>query len=76
MANLNIRIPDNLAGRLGVLANQTGRTKSYYVREALEDKLQELEDYYLGMQIAEKVATGKMRTYSQDEVEQACGLED
>lgn len=76
MANLNIRIPDNLDGRLGVLANQTGRTKSYYVREALEDKLQELEDYYLGMQIAEKVATGKMRTYSQDEVEQACGLED
>ena len=50
MRSLNIRIPDKLACRLMYLAQQTGRTKSYYVRQALEEKLLELEDYYLALQ--------------------------
>lgn len=75
MATLNIRISDYIAGRLDLLAAQTGRTKSYYVREALEDKLRELEDYYLSIQVAEKVANGNMRVWSQQDIEQQCDLD-
>jgi len=76
MTSLNIRIPDNLGERLGVLATQTGRTKSYYVRKALEEKLEELEDYYFAMQSLEKVATGKSRMWEHEDIEQGRDLED
>jgi RHH-type rel operon transcriptional repressor/antitoxin RelB len=70
MSTINIRIPDELAGRLGVLANQTGRTKSYYIRQAIEEKLEELEDHYLAMQSLENIATGKSKVWTQQELEQ------
>lgn len=76
MISLNIRIPDNLGKRLGVLAIKTGRTKSYYVRAALEEKLEELEDYFLAMQALENVETGKSRVWTHEEVEQCRDLED
>jgi len=42
-----IRLPQELEARLTNLAVQTGRTKSFYVRQALEEHLEELEDVYL-----------------------------
>lgn len=76
MTSLNIRIPSSLAGRLGHLATKTGRTKSYYVRTALEEKLEELEDYYLAMDALEKIETGKSRVWSHEDIEQGRDLED
>ena len=76
MANLNIRIPNKLEDRLGVLAAKTGRTKSYYVRTALEEKLDELEDYFLAMQALEDIETGKSRVWTQEDVENGRDLED
>jgi len=76
MTSLNIRIPNSLAGRLGHLAVQTGRTKSYYVRAALEEKLEELEDYYLAMDALEKVETGKSRVWTHEDIEKNRDLDD
>jgi RHH-type transcriptional regulator, rel operon repressor / antitoxin RelB len=47
MPSLSVRLPDQLAARLQELANQTGRTKSYYVLEALIETIDDLEDTYL-----------------------------
>lgn len=44
---LTVRLPEDLEKRLDELARLTGRTKTYYVREALEEKLNELEDLYI-----------------------------
>jgi RHH-type rel operon transcriptional repressor/antitoxin RelB len=76
MTSLNIRIPEQVAERLDFLAHETGRTKSYYVREAIEEKLEELEDYYLALQSLENVNSGKSRTWTQEELEQDRDLED
>ncbi|MCP4473238.1 MAG: ribbon-helix-helix protein, CopG family [Gammaproteobacteria bacterium] len=76
MANLNIRIPDDLSERLSSLADQTGRTKSYYVREALEDKLDTIEDHYLAMKSLENVAAGKSQLWAQEQLEDECDLDD
>jgi len=76
MSTLNIRIPDGLAGRLDVLSHETGRTKSYYVRQALEEKLEELEDHYLALQSLENIAAGKSKIWMQEELEQGHDLED
>ncbi len=42
-----IRLSPEIEGRLEALAQKTGRTKSFYVREALEEHLEDLEDAYL-----------------------------
>lgn len=44
---LTVRLPKELEQRLDKLAKVTGRTKSYYVREVLEIRMDELEDLYI-----------------------------
>lgn len=44
---LAIRLPPEIEARLADLARSTGRTKSFYVREALLEHLADLEDVYL-----------------------------
>ena len=44
---LDVRLPPEIERRLEVLAKKTGRTKSYYVREAVLRQIEDIEDYYL-----------------------------
>ncbi len=41
---LAIRLPETIEKRLDRLAKRTGRTKSYYAREAILQHLDDLED--------------------------------
>lgn len=47
MRSTMIRLDDETDERLRRLAERTGRSKSFYVREATLEKLDEYEDYYL-----------------------------
>ena len=42
-----VRLPQEMEKRLNVLSRKTGRTKSFYIRQALEEHLEEMEDVYL-----------------------------
>ena len=44
---LAIRLPSDLESRLSALAQRTGRTKTFYARQAIEAHLDDLEDLYL-----------------------------
>lgn len=44
---LALRLSPEIEERLEALAKKTGRTKSYYAREAILEKLEDMEDYYL-----------------------------
>lgn len=44
---LALRLPKDLEDRLEAMAKKTGRTKSFYAREAIIEKLEDLEDIYL-----------------------------
>ncbi|MDO9080623.1 MAG: TraY domain-containing protein, partial [Desulfuromonadales bacterium] len=44
---LAIRLDPEIEARLETLAKSTGRTKSFYAREAILEHLEDLEDYYL-----------------------------
>jgi RHH-type rel operon transcriptional repressor/antitoxin RelB len=44
---LALRLPPEIERRLAALAKKTGRTKSFYVREAILRHLEDLEDYHL-----------------------------
>jgi len=72
---LAIRLPDDIETRLAALAHQTGRTKTFYAREAILTHLEDLEDYYLAERVAERIGKGEERLFSLDEVERELGLE-
>ena len=42
-----VRLTKEIEDRLSSLAEKTGRTKSFYIRQALEEHLEEMEDVYL-----------------------------
>jgi RHH-type rel operon transcriptional repressor/antitoxin RelB len=44
---LTLRLPAEIEKRLAVLAEKTGRTKSFYARQAIVRHLEDLEDYHL-----------------------------
>ncbi|MCL1889322.1 MAG: DUF6290 family protein [Desulfovibrionaceae bacterium] len=44
---LALRLPEKIEIRLDALAKATGRTKSYYAREAILTHLEDLEDAYM-----------------------------
>ncbi|MEI8054832.1 MAG: DUF6290 family protein [bacterium] len=72
MSTLCIRLPEEIDKRLCYLSSQTGRTKAYYVREAILDRLEEMEDIYISLRRLEKHG----KTYSLNEVENKLDLED
>ena len=67
---LAIRLSPELEARLGRLAEKTGRTKTFYAREAIEQHLEDLEDYYLTADAARNPGRG----YSADEAKRELGL--
>ena len=71
---LALRLPEDIESRLDKLAKATGRTKSFYAREAILEHLADLEDLYLAEKRLAKVRTGKSKTYTLTALEQALGL--
>ncbi|MEC9483074.1 MAG: DUF6290 family protein [Halomonas sp.] len=73
---LAIRLPTDIEARLEALAKATGRTKTFYAREAILEHLDDLEDIYLAEQALEQVRRGEMTTHSLDDLEGELGLAD
>jgi RHH-type rel operon transcriptional repressor/antitoxin RelB len=59
---LAIRLPPSIEKRLERLARRTGRTKTYYAREAILEHLEDLEDLYLAEGALERIRTGGEKT--------------
>lgn len=59
---LAIRLPESIEKRLEKLARRTGRTKTFYVRQAILEHLEEIEDLYLAERALERIRTGEERT--------------
>ncbi len=62
-----IRLPDEIDSRLKSLAQRTGRTVSFYMREAIETHLDDMEDAYLAERALEEIKRGKDTVISSDE---------
>ena len=73
---LAIRLPEEIESRLVVLASRTGRSKTFYAREAILTYLKDLEDYYLAAQVVTDIHKGAAKTYSNEGVRAALDLED
>lgn len=67
---LAIRLQPDIEQRLEALAKKTGRTKTFYAREAIEEHIEDLEDTYIALQRLEKPG----RIHTSDEVERELGI--
>jgi len=65
---LAIRLPADIELRLETLAKTTGRTKTFYAREAILKYLDDLEDIYQAEKRLEDIRAGKSETISLDKV--------
>lgn len=70
-----IRLPAEIETRLTELSQATGRTKTFYVREAILEHLDDLEDLYLAEQRMIDIRAGKIETLPLAEVMKKYDLE-
>lgn len=70
-----LRLPDVLASRYDNLAKATGRTKTFYMTEALEESIDRLEYEYGILKKVEDWRAGRLETVTLDELEESLGLE-
>lgn len=47
LSPVSLRLPDDMDERLDDLARKTGRSKTYYMIEAIREHIDDLEDLYL-----------------------------
>ncbi|MFA5700617.1 MAG: DUF6290 family protein [Desulfuromonas sp.] len=72
---LAIRLPAEIEERLAALAKATGRTKSFYAREAILEHLDNLEDLYLAEQRLLDIRSGKTQTVPLEKIMRTYDLE-
>jgi RHH-type rel operon transcriptional repressor/antitoxin RelB len=67
---LALRLPPEIEKRLDALAEKTGRTKSYYAREAILRHLEDIEDAYTALERLKKPG----KRWSLDDIERGRDL--
>lgn len=72
----SVRLDPALEARLSRLSSETGRSKAYYIKEAISNDIDRIEYEYGILQDIEDYRAGRMITYSLDEVGEMIGLAD
>lgn len=65
----SLRLPDDIGQRLTELAKKTGRSKTFYILEAIREHLDDLEDIYIAEATLERIRRGKEKIYTSEEIE-------
>ncbi len=73
---ISMRLSPDLEARLDALAKRTGRTKTYFVREAILEHLDDLEAAQRALERWEDVRSGRTGVISLAELKAEYGLDD
>jgi RHH-type rel operon transcriptional repressor/antitoxin RelB len=71
---LSIRLKEPIVERLNALSKKTGHSKTFYITEAINEHLAELETVYLAEQRLADIENGKVKTIPWEEVQRKNGL--
>jgi RHH-type rel operon transcriptional repressor/antitoxin RelB len=75
MSSVSLRLPDEVVKRLNRLAKRTGRSKTFYMIEAICEHLGDLEDLYLAEQRLIELRTGRSKAIPLGKAMKRYGLE-
>jgi len=73
---ISIRLSPDIESRLKNLAALTGRSKTYYVTQAIYEHLDDLEGLYLAERELEAIRSGRSTTIPLADVMKRYGMED
>jgi RHH-type rel operon transcriptional repressor/antitoxin RelB len=73
---LAIRLPEDIEERLDALAKKTGRTKTFYAREAILEYLDTLENIHIAEKRYGDLRSGKSKSIPLKKVMKEYGMED
>ena len=73
--SVSLRLPEDISSRLQNLAQLTGRSKTFYMIEAIREHLDDLEDLYIAEQRLIEIRAGRSKTHTLEEVMKRYGLE-
>jgi RHH-type rel operon transcriptional repressor/antitoxin RelB len=76
MPMVSLRLESSTVVRLNRLAKLTGRTKAFYITQAIDHHLEDLELAYLAERETLALKTGRSKSSSLDEAERHLGLVD
>lgn len=71
---LTVRIPDDLNQILEKFCAEEDRSKSWFLKKALKEKLEEWEDYKTGVKALKEHEASGGKTYSLEEVASEAGI--
>ena len=73
---LALRLPPDIESRLDALAKRTGRSKSFYAREAISEHIGDLEDIYVAEQRLADLHAGRSDGVPLTDLMKRYGLDD
>jgi len=76
MAAVSLRLPEDLKARLDHLSERTGRSKTYYMVEAIKEHIGDLEALYVAEKRLIRHRAGRSKSFTQKEMERRYGLAD
>jgi len=76
MTALSLSLPDEVAQRLQRLSRRTGRTRTFFILEAILQHLDDLEDLHLAEQRLIDLRAGRSRVVPLEDVMERYGMED
>jgi RHH-type transcriptional regulator, rel operon repressor / antitoxin RelB len=72
---VSLRLPDDLSARLDKLAKRTGRTKTYYMIEAIREQIGDLEDMHLAEKELADIKAGRSKLTPLADVMKSHGMD-
>lgn len=76
MSAVSIRLPNDVAEGLQRLADRTGRSKTSYVREAICEHLDDLEDIYIAEERLSESRAARSESMPLEQLMSRYGMED
>ncbi len=67
MGTFAIRLPDEMHERLNRLSQETARPKAFYIKAALDEYLDDIEDTYLAEATLERIKRGEEQVLNAEE---------
>lgn len=72
----SVRFSPEIEERLNRLARETGRAKSFYIKQMVERNIDAVEDCYLAESVLEHIRSGKEALHTSASVREQLGLGD
>ncbi len=72
---VSLRLPDDISSRLDSLAERTGRSKTFYMLEAIREHIEDLEDLYLAEQRLIELRAGRSHATPLEDVMKRYGMD-